>query len=348
MFEDTDALDEPRRSSLTDFDDAAIDEPSIAPIVECGDEPIRVPDSEGYSDIESSDVEDSVKGVDVSDHDFYTPPQLSTPDIPESTLVESTSKLALAPSHPADRAFISKSELVIGIDFGTTFSGIAYSLSTRESKHTKGRSSIDQLKVNIYKDWHSENGQHAEKTPTIIAYEDGEVSAWGGDVRLDVEPPDFIRYFKLGLCPQAKEHYRQFQGAYRANSLPEQDWTRSSLPGKEPVDHVADYLACLRDHCLSEVLPNHYGREFLEKQKITYSLTVPAIWNDKAKDLMRKAALRAGIPGDGLVLVTEPEAAALYCATKCEEVDLRTGDCFVVCDAGGGTVVCEARKRRSK
>ena len=68
-------------------------------------------------------------------------------------------------------------------------------------------------------------------------------------------------------------------------------------------------------------------------------VTVPAIWTDKAKDLTRKAALAAGIPDNRLKLITEPEAAALYCATICVEVGLKVGDRFLVCDAGGGTVV---------
>jgi molecular chaperone DnaK (HSP70) len=78
---------------------------------------------------------------------------------------------------------------------------------------------------------------------------------------------------------------------------------------------------------------------YLENQRTSYVITVPAIWSDDAKNLTRLAATRAGIPGDKLNLITEPEAAALYCATMCEELDLRQGDRFLVCDAGGGTVV---------
>jgi molecular chaperone DnaK (HSP70) len=70
---------------------------------------------------------------------------------------------------------------------------------------------------------------------------------------------------------------------------------------------------------------------------MTFVLTVPAIWTDKAKELTVQAATRAGM--ENLVLMTEPEAAATYCATLCAETDLREGDIFLVCDAGGGTVV---------
>jgi molecular chaperone DnaK (HSP70) len=73
---------------------------------------------------------------------------------------------------------------------------------------------------------------------------------------------------------------------------------------------------------------------------MSYIITVPAIWSDMAKNLTRKAASRAGFPDDKITLITEPEAAALYCATNSLEVDLYDGDRFLVCDAGGGTVVC--------
>ena len=86
------------------------------------------------------------------------------------------------------------------------------------------------------------------------------------------------------------------------------------------------------------VLPRQYGQGFLRNQQISFVITVPAIWKDSAKSLTRQAAVRAGIPDRKLELITEPEAAALYCATICREVDLRDGDRFVVCDAGGGTV----------
>ena len=88
------------------------------------------------------------------------------------------------------------------------------------------------------------------------------------------------------------------------------------------------------------MLPNRFGERFLQNQKLSYVLTVPAIWSDKAKELTRQAALTAGIKRENLTLITEPEAAALYCATLCNEVDLQPGDRFMICDAGGGTVVC--------
>lgn len=64
------------------------------------------------------------------------------------------------------------------------------------------------------------------------------------------------------------------------------------------------------------------------------------MWSEKAKNTMREAAIRAGLISetdhrDRLMLISEPEAAALYCEKKCDQFNLRHGDRFMICDAGG-------------
>ncbi|XP_045167323.2 heat shock 70 kDa protein 12A-like [Mercenaria mercenaria] len=45
----------------------------------------------------------------------------------------------------------------------------------------------------------------------------------------------------------------------------------------------------------------------------TWVITVPAIWDEPAKQLMKRAALKAGINNENLVIALEPECAAIYC-----------------------------------
>jgi len=111
--------------------------------------------------------------------------------------------------------------------------------------------------------------------------------------------------------------------------------------GKNAVDVTADFLTQLIEYIETKALPKALGDQFLAAQSKLYVMTVPAIWSDRAKDSTRQAAARAGIPRDRLILVPEPEAAALYCATAGHELDLANGDTFIICDAGGGTVVCK-------
>ena len=55
-----------------------------------------------------------------------------------------------------------------------------------------------------------------------------------------------------------------------------------------------------------------------EERNIRYFLTVPAIWNDAGKAATRAAAIQAGFLRDEndprLTLITEPEAAAMFCS----------------------------------
>jgi len=112
-------------------------------------------------------------------------------------------------------------------------------------------------------------------------------------------------------------------------------------PGKSEIDVAADYLAKLRvamRHQLQKTLGEVFNRE---ERNIKYFLTVPAIWNDAGKAATRQAAIRAGFIRDEndnrLTLITEPEAAAMFCS-KTGLLDLKIHDAVLIVDCGGGTV----------
>jgi len=235
--------------------------------------------------------------------------------------------------------------LVIGIDFGTTYTGVAYSHSTSfASLETIADWTLDQVRdrITIIRDWPNADLLYPDKARTILAYENGVPVAWGGDVsgRHSAQ----VTHFKLGLqegisdtySPGFVEQVLSVLGGFIRNHL----WRHPRLPDYNAVDFAADYLRLVRKHVLEKSLPLHLGSVFLENQHIRYVISVPAMWDDKARSLTRVAAERAGIPSEDLTLVTEPEAAALYCSTLCRDVDLTDGDRFLICDAGGGTVVC--------
>lgn len=130
---------------------------------------------------------------------------------------------------------------------------------------------------------------------------------------------------------------------------------------KRPVDIVTDYLTALKNYTML-TLERRFGKEWLYgdegketgPRKVEFVLTVPAVWSDKARQTTLEAAVKAGLgffpgtqpPEDSpknlglLKLITEPEGAAEYALRTMEEAHtMNKGDCFVVCDAGGGTVV---------
>ena len=244
---------------------------------------------------------------------------------------------------PASWTPTSSSDLIIGIDFGTTFTGVAYA-------HTAGVGPVTSEaemrraaeKVSVIRIWPSRNNQYVEKTPSILAYNKNP-PLWGGNVRPNDEPQ--IAHFKLGLQEDITTHYysellgpthsKPILGGYLSNH----NWKHPKLPEMKAVDYTRDYLARINEYVTNEILPTRFGAKFLQNQALSYVITVPAIWSEKAKQQTRQAAEAAGIDRNSLTLITEPEAAALYCVTLCDEVDLEPGDRFMICDAGGGTVV---------
>jgi actin-like ATPase involved in cell morphogenesis len=112
-------------------------------------------------------------------------------------------------------------------------------------------------------------------------------------------------------------------------------------PGKSEIDVAADYLFKLRQ-AMRNQLQKTLGEVFnREERNIRYYLTVPAIWNDAGKAATRAAAIQAGFLRDEndnrLTLITEPEAAALFCA-KAGLLNLKVQDAILIVDCGGGTV----------
>ncbi|XP_060591180.1 heat shock 70 kDa protein 12A-like [Ruditapes philippinarum] len=122
-----------------------------------------------------------------------------------------------------------------------------------------------------------------------------------------------------------------------------EDETGKKLPAMRVFSLSIDFL---RKDVL-DTLSNHIDGIFIASD-IHWVLTVPAIWNDAAKQFMREAAQQAQIQGKNLSLCLEPEAASIYCrhlpVSKCTEQEVTSisqfspGTKYLVLDAGGGTV----------
>lgn len=223
--------------------------------------------------------------------------------------------------------------IAIAIDFGTTFSGYSYCLSA----HTSAG--------DIYKntEWTKQVGQKNSyiKTPTHLLYKNGKLEAWGYHAKRrlgelsEAENADdfcFIENFKPKLferdCldekgkPYIEKHGRRFP----------------------VVDLIADYLRELRLAALGDV-KSHIGAK-INESRIRWCLTVPAIWDDAAKQLMEQAARKAGISGkeewnaEHFMFALEPEAAAIYCLYVADKElgIVENESTMMIIDCGGGTV----------
>lgn len=182
--------------------------------------------------------------------------------------------------------------------------------------------------------------RNSYKVPTIVAYPDnGDPPLWGFEAERSTRSLR-MRVFKTFLDPRSSDKY-------------------PSPPGKTLNDVVRDYLEGLYSH-----LTKTLAIEGLSSNDVDYKflLTVPATFENGAVENFRRIVKTTGIGNhDFEVSLTEPEAAALYTMeaqpmrtnksyrvrlnASSTEVKvlayelLQVGDCFVVCDAGGGTVV---------
>ncbi|KAJ5045253.1 hypothetical protein NUH16_002065 [Penicillium rubens] len=194
-------------------------------------------------------------------------------------------------------------KLIVGVDFGTTFSGVAWGLEDCPDD------------IELIQTWPGGGNTTSQKVPTICSY-DNERMKWGYQTDQSIHPGKqqrLIQGVKLLLDESQKFRY-----------LPASDSQEIIKDlNKTPVEVAGDYLGKVVAHA-QDVLARRFGTA-LQTMDLEYILTVPAVWSDKGKDYTRQAAQRAGISPASLRLLSEPEAAA-------------KGDCLIVCDAGGGTV----------
>ncbi|KAI1104918.1 actin-like ATPase domain-containing protein [Jackrogersella minutella] len=223
----------------------------------------------------------------------------------------------------ADSEFdVQDDVMVIGIDFGTTYSGAAWATAA----------DFEAGQINLITRWPG-TGREEGKAPTELFYEHEEI-LWGYDVPSDSDP---VRWFKLLLLKDEDldPEIRVSEYILRGRQMLRQN-------AKTPVQLVADYLRGFWEHVLHEITKAR-GANVIDALRFHVVITLPAIWKGYARQSMEEAARRSGIlderdAGDTILsFAPEPEAAAL--CTLCEPGrHIKKGDVYIICDAGGGTV----------
>ncbi|XP_066285858.1 heat shock 70 kDa protein 12A-like [Branchiostoma lanceolatum] len=121
-----------------------------------------------------------------------------------------------------------------------------------------------------------------------------------------------------------------------------------TLPALEVFSHALKFLS---DHLRNAVKISTGAN--IREDNIRWVITVPAIWNDAAKQFMREAAYKAGIASryhrNRLLIALEPEAASLFCrqlpvshfrgeTANPKSLQMDPQERYMVVDCGGGTV----------
>ncbi|KAJ8297926.1 hypothetical protein KUTeg_024457 [Tegillarca granosa] len=243
------------------------------------------------------------------------------------------SKMACYQGYHSDKV------LVAAIDFGTTYSGYAFSF-----RHDYER---DPSKISTNTTWIAgHKNLFSLKTPTcVLLNPDKSFHSFGyeaeekySELAIDEEHEEwyYFRRFKMQLYQNMELN--------RGMVLFDESGTKS-MPAKVVFAHGIRYL---KEHLMKQLDVRGLRAALDGEEYIQWVLTVPAIWDDKAKQFMREAAKEAGISDNQLSIALEPEAAALYCKIlPIEKLSagyennlsvFQPGTKYIVLDLGGGTV----------
>jgi PAS domain-containing protein len=234
---------------------------------------------------------------------------------------------------PTD-SFTLEYRYVIGVDLGTTNSALAYVDLSEEARSIR-LFAVPQLVA-------AAEVEARSMLPSFL-YLPGEYDLaagatalpWATDRRMAVG--EFAREQGArvpGRLVSSAKSWLAHGGVDRvAPILP---WgVREELPQVSPVEASRRYLQHLREAWNHEIAQNRDGFRFEEQLII---LTVPAPFDEVARELTVRAAHEAGIPR--VVLLEEP-LAAFYAWLADHEEDwqrgMQDGQLILVCDVGGGT-----------
>ncbi|KAK5947351.1 hypothetical protein PMZ80_001501 [Knufia obscura] len=272
----------------------------------------------------SNTVDEGIPPVPLS-----APPPIPTTEAPKQAI---TVKKPVAPSLNSTPNG-NKLRLIVGLDFGTTFSGASFALL-----HPSDDPS--EVRISVARDWAGllPGDTTSNKVPTTLAYLDGPDAepTWGFAIPPEADPQT-LRWLKLLLEPDFS-----WSASSLSKDIVDPTSTKALLAdlGLSPLQATTTFLKLFWAHVKQQII-NEHSRASYDAAEKHIVLTVPAVWSDAAKQNTFKMAENAGLGRQDLKLstVAEPEAAAIaVLRNRTRASTLEEGDCFVVVDAGGGTV----------
>ncbi|WAO95663.1 Hypothetical protein NCS54_01329700 [Fusarium falciforme] len=246
---------------------------------------------------------------------------------------------------PSDQAISirKRARLIVGIDYGTTYSGLSFAMSTAtDFKDIKAWTAYPGASFH--------QSEHCEKAPSLVSFDDENGGESGRDLWGYQVEPDMKAYAwtKLLLDDSARASEYDDPGLKKAMGS-----GMMKLPqGRTAKEIVTTYLRGLNT-MYQGVVVDKFGQAYFDNLPVDFWLTVPATWSDAAKQLTIEAARDAGFasrPHDRVRLIAEPEAAAhLALRSSIQHVQdlIEVGARVMVCDLGGGTVDITSYKVQS-
>lgn len=223
------------------------------------------------------------------------------------------------------KKFVKKYKTVAAIDFGTSYSGFAFSSQENPLEVVTGK-------------WKTNSSELLEslKTPTSLLFKkNGLVEDFGYKAE---------QKFKA-LVEENKHHDYRFFNRLKTELLKKHQCDDDIVV----FDHMNKPMDALKvfSHAIGFLIVDcrtAMEEKKIDKEDVLWVMTVPSLWDNFAKQFLRKAAKEAGIPSQQLILTLEPEVAAIY-TIRGSKPDLASGSQdqyasgtqILLVDLGGGT-----------
>lgn len=196
--------------------------------------------------------------------------------------------------------------LVIAIDFGTTYSGYAFSFKGHKGKiltKTHGYTLCD------------------DRIPTIVLLNpDKTFNSFGYEAQ--------DTYSKLGEEKQTYFYCENFKIAFyksKQEHVEIRDSRNRRVTAKEVMVMLIENVIQLAFEIADQ----------LRKEDISWILSVPANWSDTARRIIHQSVVSAGINENNIRFVLEPYVASLYCMRTKMHILHTAGYRYILVDLGG-------------
>ncbi|KUJ22737.1 uncharacterized protein LY89DRAFT_714475 [Mollisia scopiformis] len=213
----------------------------------------------------------------------------------------------------------TKVDLIVGIDFGMTCSGVAYARPKMKSPK-------------LIQEWPgtARPGELNNKVPSLLLYgRDNSVKSWGFGCQTSQKKKEWFkryldeRVFIEGLARSQQQN-------------PDEDPPYATI--QEVRKCYEDYMTCLYNHISDKIQKD----ESWESKRVEFIFSLPTTFTtpqitNSLRPLLTNAGFGTGGRRHSVAFgLTEPQASAVYTAVD-QTTEFEDGDIMLVCDAGGGT-----------